>query len=195
MMIATRPAAILLLACAMTACSGSGSTSGGSASPPATSPPAHTVTPAAPPATSVDPKRPLSDTEILWLTHFDRTSKQVTDQLSAGPRSIDTPAKMHQVAEGLRLCGRALAATTKPTQRLMPVYDLFATACQHFDRSATCADTAAELMKTPVGAGSAEDRKLSETIDCHSAEVTQGSTVLSDAQSRSYDIRSAAGDL
>jgi hypothetical protein len=194
-MIATRPTAILLLACAMTACGGNGSTSGVPASPSTTSPTAHTVTPSAPPATSVDPKQPLSDPEILWLAHFDRTSKQVTDQLSAGPTKIDTSAKMHQVAEGLRICGRALAATTKPTQRLMPVYDLFATACQHFDRSAACADTAAEGMKTGVVAGSTEERKLSEAIDCHGAEITQGSTVLSDAQSKSYDIRTAAGDL
>jgi len=195
MMIATKPAVILLLACTMTACSGNGSTRGDSASPPTTSPTAHTLTPTAPPATPVDPKQPLSDTEILWVAHFDRTSKQVMDQLSAGPRSIDTSAKMHQVAEGLRLCGRALATTTKPTHRLMPVYDLFTTACQHFDRSAACADTAAKLMKTPLEAGSAEDRKFSEAIDCHSAEITQGSTVLSHAQSRSYDIRSAAEDL
>jgi hypothetical protein len=194
-MIATRPATILLLACAMTACGGNGSPSGVSASPSTTSPTAHTATPSAPPVTSVDPKQPLSDPEILWLAHFDRTSKQVMERLSAGPTNIDTPAKMHQVAEGLRICGRALAATTKPTQRLMPVYDLFATACQHFDRSAVCADTAAEGMKAGVVAGSAEDRKLSEAIDCHSAEITQGSTVLSDAQSKSYDIRTAAGGL
>lgn len=194
-MIAIRPAAILLLACAVTACSGTGSTIGVSASPSTTSPTTHTVTPSGPPATSVDPKQPLSDPEILWLAHFDRTAKQVSDQLSKGPRNIDTPAKMHKVAEGLRICSRALAATPRPTQRLMPVYDRFATACQHFDRSATCADTAAEYMRTGVVAGSDEERKLNEAIDCHSAEITQGSTVLSDAQSKSYDIRTAAGDL
>lgn len=188
-------AAIFLLACALTACSGGGSTAGAAASPSSTSPTPPAVTATTPPVTSIDPKQPLSDPEILWLAHLDRTSKQVTDQLTAGPTNIDTPAKMHAVAEGLRTCGRALAATPKPTQRLMPVYGLFASACRHFDRSAACADTAADGMGTGVIAGSAEDRKLSEAIDCHSAEITQGSTALSDAQSKSYDIKAASGDL
>jgi hypothetical protein len=55
-----------------------------------------------------------------------------------------------------------------------------------------------------AGAGDGEGRcrgriwrrpQAQRAIDGHSAEITQGSTVLSDAQSKSYDIRTAAGGL
>lgn len=192
-MITSRPAAVLLLACTLTACGAGGSATGTPASTSVTGQLAPT-TPTAP-ATSVNPKQPLTDPEVLWLTHFDRTARQVTDGLTTGPRTIDSQATWQQMAGGLRTCGRALAAASRPTQRLMPVYDLFASACRHLDKAASCAVTAGELVKTPMEAGSDRERGFSEAVDCYSAETTQGSTVLASAQSKSYEIRSAAGDL
>jgi len=193
-----RHASAFLLVCTVTACSGGGSVTVSTAPSPTTSRTSPTATPdgtASRTATPVDPKQPLSDSEILWLAHLLRDAQKFQDEAVTDSSTIDSPATMRREADAARGCSRIPSGTSEPGPRLAPVHDLLVKACRRYDRAARCADRAAELMGTPVEAGSSEDREFSESLDCWSAECSKGSALLADVVEKGLDISEKAGYL
>jgi hypothetical protein len=172
-------AGVLLVAAALAGCGGGGA----DPVPRVSSSPAGAgaATPTAA-VTSVSTSGELTDAEILWLARFNRNAGALMDAQGKADTEISSPAEMRKDAESQRACGRALAGMKDPGPRLQSVYRTFTGACAHFSRAAQCGLTAARYLHG-VEAGSSEERKLSEALDCYQAELTQGSQKLADAYS------------
>jgi hypothetical protein len=85
-----------------------------------------------------------------------------------------------------------LARLGSPSDRLQPVYDLAQKGCAQYDESAACFATAAEIG-APV-AGTSEERKFQDAIDCGFAAPGKGSKLLADAEIKGFEIKEGAGE-
>lgn len=179
-------AGVLLVAVALAGCGGGGASPvpGASSSPAG----AGTATPTST-ETGVSPSGALTDAEILWLARFTRTVRALMDAQGKADTDISSPSEMRKDAESQRACGRALAGMKDPGSRLQSVYRTFTDACAHFDRAAQCGLTAARYLGG-VNAGSPEERKLNEALDCYEAELAPGSQKLVDAYSAGFALLS-----
>jgi hypothetical protein len=102
-----------------------------------------------------------------------------------------TPAKMESLAKLFRGCSRALARLGSPSDRLQPVYALVKKACAHYDKAARCFATAARYG-TP-DAGSPEDVRQEQAFNCAAAAHEAGTTLLTEAEQKGFEIRGAPG--
>jgi hypothetical protein len=71
------------------------------------------------------------------------------------------------------MAGRVQPRLGAPTQRLQPVYKLARSGCAQDDKAATCFATAASIG-IPI-AGSSQERRLNQAIDCGFAAPGKGS--------------------
>jgi hypothetical protein len=81
-----------------------------------------------------------------------------------------------------------------PTARLRPVLTLVNKACAQFDKGAKCWVTAARFYDSGwILAGSPEERRWNQAIDCGGAGYRDGSNLLGDAEVKGVQIKLAAG--
>jgi hypothetical protein len=83
------------------------------------------------------------------------------------------------------------ARTRRPSTRLQEVDDLVKKACRQYDKGADCFDTAAKIG-IPI-AGSDEERKQTEAIDCGFDAVNRGSEVLFEAEIEAEHLQPPPG--
>jgi hypothetical protein len=101
-----------------------------------------------------------------------------------------TSRALRSLAYKLRGCSRELARLGPPTARLRPVEALVRKACQEYDKGAKCFEDAARIS-TPL-AGSSEERKLEQKLQCGFAASGTGGEPLADAHNQAQEIRAAA---
>jgi hypothetical protein len=159
-----------------------------------TSPPSPSLNPSSPAAAieavpTANPPGPLTGTELVWLEAIATTREHLAKVL-ASSSSVLTPATLRSMAEQLRGCARDLARLGVPTMRLQLVYDLVKQGCAKYDQAAVCFEAAASIGIPR--AGSADERKFHESIDCGFALPGDAGKLLVDAQIQSEKIRDGA---
>jgi uncharacterized RDD family membrane protein YckC len=119
----------------------------------------------------------MSDQE--WLAAVIRLREQIDRGFWATGSELDAPA-MRSMARVLSSCGRELRSLGAPSDRLERAHTLASRACRRFQRGAKCLRTAARIG-IPL-AGSEDDRKQSEAIDCGFDAANRGSELLLQAE-------------
>jgi hypothetical protein len=147
-----------------------------------------TSTTAAPTATPTTVP-PMTAEELAWLKLIPTVSKKIDKTVET--TSNLTTRGMTKLATSLRSCTRQLARGGSPSDRLQPVYVLVKKGCKEYDKGAVCFTTAARIG-IPL-AGSAEERKQTDAIDCGFAAVGKGGIYLADAENKGAEIKDAAG--
>jgi hypothetical protein len=117
-------------------------------------------------------------------------SKKIDTVLVNSPSNL-TSATMRATANDLRGCTRELARLGPPTARLQPVYKLAKSGCAQYDKAATCFATAAAIG-IPV-AGTAEERRFNQAVDCGFKTPEKGSLLLAQAEGKGFEIKEKAG--
>jgi hypothetical protein len=117
-------------------------------------------------------------------------SKKIDTVLVNAPSNL-TSATMRATANDLRGCTRELARLGPPTARLQPVYKLAKSGCAQYDKAATCFATAAAIG-IPV-AGTAEERRFNQAVDCGFKTPEKGSLLLAQAEGKGFEIKEKAG--
>jgi hypothetical protein len=77
------------------------------------------------------------------------------------------------------------------TQRLQPVYKLAKRGCAQYDKAATCFATAASIG-IPI-AGTSQERRFNQALDCGFAAPGKGSPLLAEAEAKGFEIKETAG--
>jgi hypothetical protein len=95
------------------------------------------------------------------------------------------------LARQLGGCDREAARIGSPSARLQPVYELLKQACRAYDKGAKCFKDAARIG-IPV-AGSADEKKFNQKVNCGFAASGNGSKPLAQAQAKASEIEAAAG--
>jgi len=178
-------AVAVLCALLVTGCGGqSGSST--AASTPSTSTLAVTTTAAA----ATKASGPMTGEELVWLEAIRRMHTKIDKALVDSPSNM-TSATMSALANDLRGCSRELARLGIPTDRLQPVHELAKSGCAQYDKAAQCFATAASIG-IPI-AGTAEDRKFNQALDCGFKTPEKGSLLLANAEIKGYEIQDKAG--
>jgi hypothetical protein len=180
-----------LCALLVTGCGGKRATST-AASTPSTSALAGTTTTGATTTTAAASKTtgPMTGKELVWLEAIGRLHKKIDTVLTNAPSNL-TSATMSKTANDLRGCSRELARLGLPTARLQPVYKLAKSGCAQYDKAAACF-AAAAAIGIPV-AGTAEERKFNQAVDCGFKTPEKGSLLLAQAEEKGFEIKEKAG--
>lgn len=189
----SRRSACLTLAalCALlvTGCGGKKATST-AASTPSTAPAATTTTIATTTtAAATKTTGPMTGEELVWLEAIARLHKKIDTVLTNAPSTL-TSTTMSKTANDLRGCSRELARLGLPSARLQPVHKLAKSGCAQYDKAADC--FAAAAIGIPV-AGTAEERKFNEAVDCGFKTPEKGSLLLAQAEGKGFEIKERAG--
>jgi hypothetical protein len=187
--VTSRRAACLTVAalCALlvTGCGGKTATSTAASTPSTTTPVAATT--AAATTTTVGP---MTGKELVWLEAIGRLHTKIDTVLVNSPSNL-TSATMRAIANDLRGCTRELARLGPSTARLQPVYKLAKSGCAQYDKAAACFATAAAIG-API-AGTAEERKFNQALDCGFKTPEKGSLLLAQAEGKGFEIKEKAG--
>jgi hypothetical protein len=132
----------------------------------------------------------LSGEELVWLEGIRKLHTKADKILTDAPSNM-TPSAMGTLATKMRSCSRELARLGTPTQRLRPVYTLAKRGCAQYDKAATCFATAASIG-IPI-AGTVQERRLNQAIDCGFAAPGKGSALLAEAEIKGFEIKETAG--
>jgi hypothetical protein len=154
------------------------------ASTPGTSP---TTTPE--PTTTTIP--PMTAEEDAWLLGLHKLHEKLDKVVQDSPTNL-TGGVMSAMARGLRGCSRSLAQLGTPTDRLQPVDRLAKKGCAQYEKGAKCFATAASIIVHPIS-GSAEERKLNQSIDCGFSAPAKGSGQMTAAEVKGLEIKEAVG--
>jgi hypothetical protein len=114
-----------------------------------------------------------------------------TDEVLTDAPSNMTPSAMGTLATKMRGCSRDLARPGAPTQRLQPVHRLAKGGCAQYDKAARCFATAASIG-IPI-AGTSQERRLNQAIECGFAAPGKGSALLAEAEAKGFEIKETAG--
>ena len=161
-----------------------GGCAGHKAAPIAASAPSTAASTPAPTAT------PLTAAELAWITGVTRLHHKVDKPFGASSMTM-TRAKMTELGNALRSCGRELHQMGAPGTRLQPVYVMVAKACQALDRGARCFAKAASVSDASGGtvAGTVAARIQSRSLSCGFAAQGNGSNRLSEAEAKAAEIK------
>jgi hypothetical protein len=192
---ATRAAITILSAVLLTGCTSQPNARDAAGQPAAAS---TRSAPTRPPATSPPPARaaaaPITGAERDWFTAVRKLDKTMNAVLTDETNIYVSPEKLRSMADQLATCGRELAHIgAPPTSRFQPAYTLAQQACQRYSKGARCFRTAADIG-TPV-AGTAAERKFTESINCGFAAPSDGSLLLAKAVGKIIEVRVAADDM
>src|SRR6266511_1331717 len=133
---------------------------------------------------------PMTGKELVWLEAISKLHKKIDTVLVNSPSNL-TSATMSKTANDLRGCSRELARLGLPTARLQPVYKLAQSGCAQYDKAADCF-AAAAAIGIPV-AGTAEERKFNQAVDCGFKTPEKGSPLLAQAEGKGFEIKEKAG--
>jgi hypothetical protein len=132
----------------------------------------------------------LTGQELAWLEGIGKLHKKTDKVLTDAPTNM-TPSAMGTLATKLRGCSRELARLGSPTERLQPVYRLAKRGCAQYDKAAKCFATAASIG-IPI-AGTVQERRLNQALDCGFATPGKGSALLAEAEAKGFEIKETAG--
>jgi hypothetical protein len=155
-------------------------------SPPSTSTAASATTAAATSTTSAS----MTGAELVWLEAIGKLHTKIDKVLTDAPSNL-TSSTMGTLAAKLRGCSRELARLGAPTDRLQPVYSLAKRGCAQYDKAARCFATAASIG-API-AGTAQERKFNQALECGFAAPGEGSALLAEAEAKGIEIKETAG--
>jgi hypothetical protein len=145
-------------------------------------------------ATTIDRTAPLSDKEILWLAAVTRIQAKLNSGLSKVKGGEVTKSSNLAMANALHVCSRELVRIGPSSQRLESVDKLARRACGAYDKAAACSEKAATMSVGP-GLGQAAVRKYSEVLDCVTAGIDDGGTLMVKVLGKIIEIKSASGDI
>src|SRR6266536_833682 len=178
----TVPALCALL---VTGCGGKKATSTAASTPSTT-----TLAPATTAAATTTTAGPMTGKELVWLEAISKLHKKIDTVLVNSPSNL-TSATMSKTANDLRGCSRELARLGLPTARLQSVYKLAQSGCAQYDKAVDCF-AAAAAIGIPV-AGTAEERKFNQAVDCGFKTPEKGSLLLAQAEGKGFEIKEKAG--
>jgi hypothetical protein len=183
--------AAIVLALLVAGCGGgTAKPAAAAATHPTTNIPTSTPTPT-PTPTKTGPG-PMTAAELAWLTSVNRMHAKIN---AINGQSVHlTRTEMLSLSNLFGECRRVLRQIGPATARLRPVQTLVNKACTTFDRGATCLATAAQVSNADgeVIAGSPEEQTQKQSIDCSVRAYDDGSTTLSQAQTKAEEIQIAA---
>jgi len=182
---AARLTVAALCALLVTGCGGKKTATSTAASTPTTTLAATTTT-----APITRTTGPMTGKELVWLEAISRLHTKIDTVLTNSPSNL-TSATMGAIANDLRGCTRELARLGSPTARLQPVYKLAKSGCAQYDKAADCFATAAAIG-API-AGTAEERKFNQALDCGFHTPEKGSLLLAQAEGKGFEIKEKAG--
>ena len=161
-----------------------GGCAGHQAAPASVSSPSTAASTPAPTAT------PLTAAELAWITAVTKLHHQV-DKPFRGSSMTMTRAKMTELGNALRACGRELRRMGAPGTRLQPVYVMVTRACQALDKGARCFARAARVSDVAGAtvAGTVEARIQKQSLSCGFAAQGNGSNRLSEAEAKAEVIK------
>jgi hypothetical protein len=133
---------------------------------------------------------PLTAAELAWITAVTSLHHKVDKPFHASSMTM-TRAKMTELGNALRACGRELRRMGAPGSRLQPVYVMVTKACQALDRGARCFAKAASVSDAAGGtvAGTVEARIQNRSLSCGFAAQGNGSNLLSEAEAKAAAIK------
>ena len=167
-------------------CGGGSATSTAASTPSSTN--LTTTTTAA--ATTTTTLGAMTGDELVWLEGIRKLHTKADKVLSDAPSSM-TSSTMGTLAAKMRSCSRELARLGAPTERLRPVYKLAKQGCAQYDKAAGCFATAASIG-APL-AGTAEERRFNQALDCGFAAPGKGSLLLANAEAKGFEIKETTG--
>jgi hypothetical protein len=133
---------------------------------------------------------PMTGQELLWIQAVTQLLPKMNKVFNDAPANLISSA-LAAVAGQLRGCDRAAARIGPPSARLQPVYELLKQACRAYDKGAKCFEDAARIG-IPI-AGSADEKKFNQKVDCGFAASGNGSKPLAQAQVKASELEAAAG--
>ena len=178
-------AVAVLYALLVSGCGGQPATSTAASMPSATTLVATTTA-----AATTTTAGPMTGKELVWLEAIRRLHTKIDKVLTNSPSNL-TSATMGAIANDLRGCSRELARLGPPTARLQPVYKLAKSGCAQYDKAAKCMATAASIG-APL-AGTAEERRFNQSLDCAFKTPGKGSLLLANAEMKGFEIKEKAG--
>ena len=133
---------------------------------------------------------PLTVAELAWITAVTNLHHKVDKPFRASSMTM-TRAKMTELGNALRACGRELRRMGPPGTRLQPVYVQVSEACQALGRGARCFAKAASVSDAAGGtvAGTVEARIQNRSLSCGFAAQGNGSNLLSGAEEQAAAIK------
>lgn len=136
---------------------------------------------------------PMTAPELAWLAAVQKMHAKIDSAFRS--KTILTRAAMLSMSNALGECRRLLRRIGQPTARLRPVLALVNKACAQFDKGAKCWATAARVSDAGGGVitGTPAERTQSQAISCGDAGYGDGSNLLTDAESKGEEIKTAAG--
>jgi len=152
--------------------------------------PARASAPSTAASTPAPTATPLTAAELAWITGVTHLHHKVDKPFGASNMTM-TRAKMTELGNALRACGRELRRMGAPGTRLQPVYVMVTKACQVLDRGARCFARAASVSDAAGGtvAGTVEARIQNRSLSCGFAAQGNGSNRLSEAEAKAAAIK------
>lgn len=181
-----RLAVAALVVLLVVGCGGGQTETTTAASPPSSTSLATTTTAAATTTTAGS----LTGQELAWLEGIGKLHKKTDKVLTEAPSNM-TPSAMGTLATKMRGCSRELARLGDPTERLQPVQTLAKRGCAQYDKAARCFATAAGIG-IPI-AGTSQERRLNQALDCGFTAPGKGSALLAEAEAKGFEIKETAG--
>ena len=132
----------------------------------------------------------LTGEELVWLEGIRKLHAKADKVLSDAPSDM-TPSALGTLATKMRGCSRDLTRLGAPTDRLQPVHTLAEKGCAQYDKAATCFATAASIG-IPI-AGTSQERRFNQALDCGFAAPGKGSLLLAEAEAKGFEIKETAG--
>jgi hypothetical protein len=182
---AARLAVTAAVALLLVGCGGQSGTSTAASTPSSTS--LATTTTAAATTTTTGS---LTGEELVWLEGIHKLHTKIDKVLTDAPSDV-TPSVLGTLATKMRGCSRELARLGAPTQRLQPVHTLAKRGCAQYDKAAACFATAASIG-IPI-AGTAQERRFNQALDCGFAAPGKGSLLLAEAEAKGFEIKETVG--
>jgi hypothetical protein len=133
---------------------------------------------------------PLTGEELLWLEAIRKLHTKADKVLTDAPSNM-TSSALGTLSTKMRGCSRELARLGAPTERLQPVHKMAKNGCAQYDKAARCFATAASIG-IPI-AGTSQERRLNQAIDCGFAAPGKGSALLAEAEAKGFEIKETAG--
>jgi hypothetical protein len=135
--------------------------------------------------------RAIHDRRGAGVAGGDPQLHTTSDKILTSAPSNMTPPALGTLAIKMRGCSRGLARLGAPSERLAPVYRLAKSGCAQYDKAAKCFATAASIG-IPF-AGTSQERRLNQAIDCGFAAPGKGSALLAEAEAKGFEIKETAG--
>ncbi len=133
---------------------------------------------------------PLTAAELAWIAGVTSLHHKVDKPFRASSMTM-TRAKMTELGNVLRACGRELRRMGAPGTRLQPVYVMVSKACRALDRGARCFAKAASVSDAAGAtvAGTVQARIQNQSLSCGFAAQGNGSNLLSGAEAKAAAIK------